>query len=80
MTYITPRKPMNVAQRRIFEFFEKNPHRKPEDAVNENTDMDVSVVFNAVYFLYFNTYLLKSTHPGCYYVNQCIAEEEREDG
>jgi hypothetical protein len=73
------RAPMSADDKRIFDFFKAHPLRKAEDAVNENPDMDPTVVLNSVYMLYFNSYILKDLKfKGCYSVNPFIEEEELE--
>lgn len=70
------RPPMSPNERKVFDFFAAHPLRKPEDAISEIPHMDAEVILNAIYFLYFNTYLLKDLKfKGCYSVNPFIEQE-----
>lgn len=71
--------PMNKVQREVFDWIAANPNQNPVEIAEGLSELPQDVVFNAVYFLYFNKYILSPKRiVDCFSVNAFLTAEEIE--
>jgi hypothetical protein len=71
--------PMNKVQREVFDWIAAHPNQNPVEIAEGLSELPQDVVFNAVYFLYFNKYILApKLTVDRFSVNEFLTAEEIE--